>query len=194
MNKVKIKNKGVKDAIESITTEYKENPLSFLNEQDIVSHLIGILKDKFPAKVKITSQAIKGHHSFASRVHAEVDVPINDNKKGRRPKVDIVIFKNKNVRLKGYRYNKTTPSCEVDLNDILFGIEVKFYRGVTKHFRPSEVKGLEQTAEKLKRLKAKSILLIFVHGYIKGNAKEILDSIFKGLNVKVITSGMWKND
>ena len=187
-------NKGVKEAIESITTEYKENPLSFLNEQDIVSHLIGILKDIFPDKVKITSEAIKEHCSLTSRVHSEVDVPINDNKKGRRPKVDIVIFKNKNVRLKGYRYNKTTPSCEVDLNDILFGIEVKFYRGITKQFRPSEVRGLEHTAGKLNKLKGKSILLIFIHGYIKGNAKGILDSIFKGLNKEIITSGMWKNE
>ena len=187
-------NKGVKDAIESITTEYKENPLSFLNEQDIVSHLIGILKDRFPDKIKITSQAIMGHRSFASRVHAEVDIPINDNQNGRRPKVDIAIFKNKNVELKGYRYNKATPSCEVDLNDILFGIEVKFYRGVTKQFRPSEIRGLEKTAEKLQRLKGKSILLIFIHGYIKGNAKEILDTIFKGLNVEVVTSGMWDEE
>jgi len=187
-------NKGVKDAIESITTEYKENPLSFLNEQDIVCRLIEILKDIFPDKVKITSQAIKGHRSSTSRVHAEVDMPLNYNQKGRRPKVDIVIFKNKNVELKGYRYNINTPSCEVDLNDILFGIEVQFYRGSTKQFRPSEVKGLEQTAEKLKRLKDKSILLIFIHGYIKGNAKEILDTKFKGLNKEIITSGIWEKD
>jgi len=186
-------NKGVKEAIKSITTEYKENPLSFLNEQDIVSRIIGILKDKFPDKVKITSQAIKGHRSLTSRVHAEVDIPLN-NKKGRMPKIDIAIFKNKNVELKGWRYSINTPSCEVDLNDILFGIEVKFYRGITKRFRPSEVRGLEQTAKKLKRLKGKSLLLIFIHGYIKGNAKEILDTKFKGLNVKVITSGMWQNE
>jgi hypothetical protein len=187
-------NKGVKEAIESITTEYKKNPLSFLNEQDIVCRLIGILKDKFPDKVRITSEAIKGHRSFASRVHAEVDIPIKDDEKGRRRKVDITIFKNKNVELKGYRYNRKTPSCEVDLNDILFGIEVKFYRGITKQFRPSEVRGLEHTAGKLNKLKGKSILLIFIHGYIKGNAKGILDSIFKGLNKEIITSGMWKNE
>ena len=70
----------------------------------------------------------------------------------------------------------------------------KFYWGSTKPFRPSEVKGLEQTAEKLKRLKDKSILLIFIHGYIKGNAKEILDTEFKGLNKEIITSGIWEKD
>jgi hypothetical protein len=184
-------NKGIKDTIELITTEYRENPLSFFNEQDIVCHLIEILKGKFPDKIKITSQAIMGRHSFASRIHTEVDIPIDDNQSGRRPKVDIAIYKNKNVELKGYRYNKTTPSSETDVNDILFGIEVKFYRGVTKQFRPSEIKGLEKTAEKLHRLKDKSILLIFTHVYIKGDAREILDTIFKGLNVEVITSGMW---
>lgn len=187
-------NKGVKEAIESIKTEYKENPLSFLNEQDIVCRLIEILKDIFPDKVKITSQAIKGHRSFTNRVHAEVDIPTHDNQKGRRPKIDIAIFKNKNMELKGYRYRHNVPSCEVDLNDILFGIEVKFYRGATKRFRESEIQALEKTAEKLKRLNDKSILLIFIHGYIKGNAKEILDTKFKAINKEIITSGIWEKE
>ena len=187
-------NKGVKKAIESVATEFEENPLSFLNEQDIVCRLIEILKDIFPDKVRITSQAIKGHRSSTSRVHAEVDIPIHDNQKGRRPKIDIAVFENKDVELKGSRYNNITPSCEVDLNDILFGIEVKFYRGVTSQFRPSEIKGLEKTAKKLQRLKGKSILLIFVHSYIKDNAIKILDTIFTGLNVEVITSEVWNKE
>ncbi len=188
-------NKGVKKAIESVATEFEDNPLSFLNEQDIVCRLIEILKDIFPDKVKITSQAIKGHRSSTSRVHAESDIPIHDNQKGRRPKIDIAVFENKDVELKGWRWKRHIPSCEVDLNDILFGIEVKFYRGSTKQFRPSEVKGLEQTAEKLNKLgRDKSTLLVFIHGFIRGNAKEILDTIFKGLNVEVITSGMWNKE
>ena len=188
-------NKGVKDAIESITTEFEENPLSFLNEQDIVCRLIEILKDIFPDKVRITSQAIKGHRSSTSRVHAEVDIPIHDNQKGRRPKIDIAVFENKDVELKGWRWEHHIPSCEVDLNDILFGIEVKFYGGSKEQYTKAEIENLKDTAEKLNKLgEDKSTLLVFIHGYIRGNAKEILDTKFKGLNKEIITSGMWEKE
>lgn len=191
--------KKVKKIIDMVKAEFVKNPLMFFNETDIVCRLVEELKKEFPEKIKLSSEAVnakKGKAACpcdASRVHTELDILKGGS--SRASKIDIGILRktiDKEIVLKGKdgKWSSGTPSSEVNLDDIAYGIEVKFFRNIQEDFTPNEINGLDRTKEKLEKLKGNSILLIFSHGPVSKKVKKELDKRFNG-RYRLISSGLY---
>jgi len=157
---------NIKKSISNIEKEFKNNPLNFFTEADVVSKFYLILKQNLNSKtIKVEDE--KWHRNeYLKRIsdidkmdhiHTEVPLLIDDDEIGNR-RLDVGIFNDKNV----VNYKLKNGSKKFYPKDFSTAIEIKFIKNTPNLTKKLKVR-FEKDIKKLNRFEkeTKKHLLIF---------------------------------
>lgn len=193
---------NIRKVINEVIKDYKNKPLEYLNEMEVVSSLVERLRKIYPEQIEVDfepDERYKANNKYSiSRIRQECGVPIPE--KERDGKVDIFILhpqvKGKKIGFyKKVVWSSRTPGAYFHQEDVLAAIEVKHHRSPNKKSHTkTEITGLDNNVEalaSLKNIKYKYLLLISLYEPEQVFIKYYEDILENHEDIILITKHVW---